>query len=100
MATARAGGLNLKTGVSFPFAADKPPFTSVTSGQDGTVWLQRARAIEDSVPVYDVVGRSGLPIKTIQLPKGASLAGVGRQGTLYVVIRDGDFQRVGRYQLR
>jgi hypothetical protein len=100
MAAARAGGMNLQSGVSFPFASSKPPFTSATSGQDGTAWLQRARAFEDSVPVYDVIGRTGALLKTVQLPKGTSLAGVGRTGTLYVVIRDGDFQRVGRYNLR
>lgn len=100
LAAARAGGMNLQTGVSFPFAASKPPFTSATTGQDGTVWLQRARAFEDSVPVYEVIGRAGALLKTVQLPKGTSLAGVGRQGSVYVVIRDGDVQRVGRYQLR
>ncbi len=100
MATARSGGMNLQTGVSFPFAATKPPFTSVTTGQDGTVWLQRARAIEDSVPVYDVVGRPGQAVRTFQLPKGTSLAGVGRHGGIYVLIREGDFQKVGRYQLK
>jgi hypothetical protein len=99
MAAARAGGMNLQTGVTFPFAANKPPFTSAASGQDGTAWLQRARAFEDSVPVYDVIGRTGALLRTVQLPKGTSLAGVGRTGTLYVVIRDGDFQRVGRYEV-
>jgi hypothetical protein len=100
LANARAGGMNLQTGVVFPFAVNKPPFTTAISGQDGTVWLQRSRAIEDSIPVYDAVDRTGALVRTVQLPKGTSLAGVGRHGALYVLIREGDLQRVGRYQLK
>ncbi|HKV74082.1 MAG TPA: hypothetical protein VJN95_06160 [Gemmatimonadales bacterium] len=100
MATARANGMNLQTGVRFPFAANKPPFSSSTTGQDGTVWLQRSRAIGDSVPVYDVIARGGAAVRTIQLPKGASLAAVGRNGSIYVLLREGDLQKVGRYQLK
>jgi len=100
MATARAGGMNLQTGVSFPFAATKPPFSSATSGQDGTVWLQRARATTDSVPVYDVVGHDGALVRTVQFPKGTTLAGVGRKGLVYVVMHEGDYQKVGRYKLQ
>jgi len=100
MAAARANGMNLQAGVRFPFAANKPPFSSSTTGQDGTVWLQRSRAIGDSVAVYDVVSRDGAPVHTVELPKGASLAGVGRHGAVYVVLREGDLQRVGRYQLK
>ena len=36
----------------------------------------------------------------ISRPKGASLAGVGPSGTVYVVLREGDLQKVGRYQLK
>lgn len=100
MATARAGGLNLQTGVRYPFAANKPPFSSATSAQDGTVWLQRSRAASDSIPVYDIIGRDGNLVRTVELPRGASLAGVGRKGAVYVLRRDEDYQRVEKYQLK
>ena len=99
MDAARRNGLNPQLEVVFPFAAEKPPFTSATTGRNGTVWLQRSREAGDSVPVYDVVSRDGAVLKVVALPKGASLAAVGRNGAIYVIAREGVTQKVNRYQL-
>jgi hypothetical protein len=99
MEAARRNGMNAQLVIIFPFAAEKPPFTSATTSQEGAVWLQRSRAAGDSVPVFDVVSRTDTAVKVVQLPKGSSLAGVGRKGAVYVVVRDGARQKVERFQL-
>jgi hypothetical protein len=98
MATAGApAGVEL----SYPFADEKPPFTAGLTNPAGEVWLQRARAFDDSIPVWDVVGRDGAPIRAVQLPKGASPAGFGSDGRVYLVLRDGEGkQRIGRYVIQ
>ena len=87
--------------LSYPFADEKPPFGAGQSNPAGEVWLQRSRAWEDSVPVWDVVGRDGKQIRTVQFPRNASLAGFGSGGKVYVILREGDDQqRIARYTLR
>jgi hypothetical protein len=87
--------------LSYPFADEKPPFGAAQTNPAGEVWLQRSRAWGDSVPVWDVVGRDGREIRTVQLPRNASLAGFGADGRVYLILREGeDQQRVGRYTIR
>lgn len=87
--------------LSYPFADEKPPFIAGTTNPAGEVWLQRARAFTDSIPVWDVVGRDGKQLRTVQLPKGATLAGFGPAGHVYVVLRQDDGrQTIGRYTVR
>jgi hypothetical protein len=87
--------------LSYPFADEKAPFVSGLTNPTGEVWLERARAFEDSVPVWDVVGRDGREIRTVQLPKGSTLAGFGAAGRIYVILRDAEGrQRVGRFVVR
>ncbi len=84
--------------LSYPFADEKPPFIAGSTNPAGEVWLQRARPFADSIPIWDVVGRDGKEIRTVQLPKGASLAGFGAQNRVYVILRDGDGrQSIARY---
>jgi hypothetical protein len=85
----------------YPFADTKPPFGAGLTDPAGLVWLQRSRAWQDSVPVWDVVGRDGKGVKTVQLPRNASLAGFGPGGHLYLILREGEStQRVARYTLK
>jgi hypothetical protein len=49
--------------------------------------LQRSRALGDSTSVWDVVGRDGNQLKTVQLPLGTALAGFGADGTVYLLRR-------------
>jgi hypothetical protein len=87
--------------LTYPFADKKAPFISGLTDPSGEVWLERARAFGDSVPVWDVVGRNGKEIRAVQLPKASSLAGFGVDGRLYVIQHDGDGrQTVGRYVVR
>jgi hypothetical protein len=87
--------------LSYPFADEKPPFGAGLTNPAGEVWLQRSRAWEDSVPVWDVVGRDGKQIRTVQFPRNASLAGFGAGGKVYVILREGeDQQQVVRYILK
>jgi hypothetical protein len=87
--------------LSYPFADEKPPFGAGQTNPAGEVWLQRSRAWEDSVPVWDVIGRDGRPIRTVQFPRNASLAGFGPDGRVYLILREGeDQQRVARYVVR
>ncbi len=87
--------------LSYPFADQKPPFLAGQTNPAGEVWLQRSRAWGDSIPVWDVVGRDGKQLRTIQLPKNASLAGFGAGGKIYVVLREGeDQQKVVRYVVK
>ena len=87
--------------LSYPFADEKAPFISGVTNPAGEVWLERARAYGDSIPVWDVVGRDGKEIRAVQLPKGTTVAGFGGEGRVYVVTRDGDGrQEVGRYTVK
>ena len=88
--------------LSYPFADYKPPFSAGVTGQNGEVWLQRSRALGDSVPVWDVVGRDGKEIRAVQLPKASVLAGFGANGAVYLIKRlDGDVgQQVEKYVLK
>ncbi len=86
--------------LSYPFADEKPPFIAGQTDPAGFVWLQQARPYGDSVPVWDVVDRSGKQVRTVQLPKSSTLAGFGAQGRVYVILRDADGQRVGRYTVK
>ena len=85
----------------YPFADEKAPFASGMTNPAGEVWLERARAYGDSVPVWDVVGRDGQPVRAVQFPKATTLAGFGAEGRVYVLVKDGDGrQSIGRYVIR
>jgi hypothetical protein len=87
--------------LSYPFADEKPPFGAGQTNPWGEVWLQRSRAWQDSLPVWDVVGRDGRQIRAVQFPKNASLAGFGSNGRVYVILREGeDRQKLARYVVK
>jgi hypothetical protein len=87
--------------LSYPFADEKAPFTSGQTNPAGEAWLERTRVYGDSIPVWDVIGRDGKLIRTVQLPKGALLGGFGGDGRTYVIRREEDGrQMLGRYVIR
>jgi len=86
--------------LSYPFAEYKPPFSTGLTNPAGEVWLQRFRALTDSVPVWDVVGRDGKAIRVVQFPKGVTLAGFGDNGAVYAIAPEGEGQRVVRYRVK
>jgi hypothetical protein len=86
--------------LEWPFAENKPPFESGTSDPQGQVWLQRARELDADEAVYDIYGTDGSWKEAVTFPKGVSLAGFGRGGTVYGIIKEGELKTVGRYKLQ
>jgi len=94
-------GMPQDLSITYPFAETKPPFDFALGREVGEVWLQRPRAQEDALLVYDVVNRQGAWQRSVTLPKGASLAGFGAKGAVYASIKGEDGKRtVGRFRLQ
>jgi hypothetical protein len=65
------------------------------------VWLQRPRAQDDAPYTYDVVSRQGRWQRSVEFPKGTSLAGFGPKGAIYGSMKTGDGGRtVARFALK
>ena len=87
--------------IHYPFADTKPPFDFALGRPNGEVWLQRPRAQEDAALTYDVFDRQGSWQRSVEFPKGASLAGFGAKGAVYGSIKEADGGRtVGRFTLK
>ncbi len=56
------------TAEQLPFALVKPPFEAAHTAPDGTVWLEKSRAIGDSVRSYQVVDRLGVLVREVRHP--------------------------------
>jgi hypothetical protein len=65
-----------------PFAAVKPPFEDAVTGPDGNIWLEKSRAVGDSVRVYQVVDRSGALTREIHYPGLGRILAVGPEAAL------------------
>ncbi len=68
-----------------------PPFSAnaASVARDGTLWVLRARAYDDSIPTYDLFGARGQLTGRIALPKNTKLIGFGN-GTVYLSRKDDD----------
>jgi hypothetical protein len=68
-----------------------PPFLqgAARAAPDGRVWVLRTRAVDDSVPVYDVFDRTGRAVERVALPARTRLVGFGA-GTAYLARTDED----------
>lgn len=70
----------------------KPPFfaNSVRADADGNLWVRTipTRQIAGG-PVYDVINREGKLVDRVQIPVGRTIAGFARDGSVYLVSRDG-----------
>jgi hypothetical protein len=87
--------------IEYPFAETKPPFDFALGRPNGEVWLQRPRAAEGAVLVYDVYNRQGAWQREVAFPSGATLAGFGESGAIYGSLRNEDGTRtVGRFRLK
>ncbi len=82
----------------------KPPFlgastSAAVAAQTGEVWVLRARAANDEVPVYDVFDAQGRLIARATLPRGSNLLGFGR-GVVYLSrIDEDDLVYIQRWRL-
>ncbi len=72
------------------FADEFPPFVPgmVFASSDGLLWVQRSLPA-DSVPTFDVLGRSGVRMAVVTLPVGRRVIGFG-DGTLYATVANED----------
>jgi hypothetical protein len=94
-------GMPQNLAIEYPFADTKPPFDFALGRPDGEVWLQRPRASEDGTLTYDVFDRRGAWQRSVEFPKGTSLAGFGSKGAIYGSIKQPDGGRtVGRFSLK
>ncbi|HXE57088.1 MAG TPA: hypothetical protein VNK43_03745 [Gemmatimonadales bacterium] len=98
MAAAYRSGLPRNLAIEYPFAEFKPPFSSALGRENGEVWLQRSRAADDPVAVYDVFGRDAAWLRTVTFPRHATVAGLGRRHA-YAVLKEGETQKVARFAL-
>jgi hypothetical protein len=84
------------------FAAVKPPFlfdADIHVTADGHVWVLRSRAVDDSIPRYDVFDRGGTKVQEVRLRPSSRVIGFGKKGTIYVIRTDGDdLQHLERFR--
>ncbi|MCU0648675.1 MAG: hypothetical protein MUF00_11805 [Gemmatimonadaceae bacterium] len=68
-----------------------PPFfeDAARAAPDGRVWVLRTRAVDDSVPVYDVFDRAGRVVERVALPTRTRVVGFGA-GVAYLARTDDD----------
>jgi hypothetical protein len=94
-------GMPQDLNISYPFAETKAPFDFALGRPTGEVWLQRPRAEDDAPFSYDVVNQQGRWQRTVEFPKGTSLAGFGPKGAIYGSIKTGDGGKtVGKFALK
>ncbi len=94
--TQAAGRLPDSLQLLWPFAEHKPPFESASATPSGEVWLQRSRVLDGTEYVYDVYGADTRWIRAVRLPPDVVLAGFGKDGAIYGVVKEGEKRTVGR----
>jgi hypothetical protein len=93
-------GMPQDLNIEYPFADTKPPFDFGLGRPNGEVWLQRPRPADDAPTIYDVFQRNGAWLREVTFPKGAALAGFGRDGAIYGSIKEAEGRTVGRFVLK
>jgi hypothetical protein len=93
-------GMPQELRIEYPFAATKPPFDFALGRPNGEVWLQRPRAEEEAPLTYDVFDRRGAWLREVTFPKGATLAGFGRNGAVYGTIKEAEGRTIGKFALK
>jgi hypothetical protein len=81
----------------------KPPFFAgaVRADLDGNMWIRTipTRKMGDGL-VYDVINREGKLVDRVQVPGGRTIIGFGRDGSVYLVNRDGASMTLERARIR
>jgi hypothetical protein len=94
--TQAAGRLPDSLELRWPFAEHKPAFEHAVASPSGDVWLQRSRGTEETGYVYDVYGPDTKWKRAVSLPPDAVLAGFGKDGAIYGVVKEGERRTVAR----
>lgn len=55
---------------------------------DGNLWI-RTSSVFNGAQVYDIVNSRGQLVDRVQLPAGRTIAGFGKDGSIYLAVRDG-----------
>jgi len=81
----------------------KPPFNaaSVRPDMDGNIWVRTnpARPVPGGANVFDVISREGKLVDRIELPRGHSLIGFGRNRVVFLSTRDASGIHLARIRL-
>jgi hypothetical protein len=81
----------------------RPAFTagSARGDLDGNLWIRTTSPVGDAGPVYFVINTKGEVIDRVQLPAGRLIVGFGKQGDVYLALRDAEGNaRVERAKIR
>jgi hypothetical protein len=81
----------------------RPAFTagSARGDLDGNLWVRTTSPVGNAGPIYFIINTKGEVIDRVQLPEGRQIAGFGRNGDVYMALRDAEGNaRVERAKVR
>jgi len=81
----------------------RPAFTagSARGDLDGNLWVRTTSPVGNAGPIYFVINTKGEVIDRVQLPEGRLIAGFGKNGDVYLALRDAEGNaRVERAKVR
>ena len=81
----------------------RPAFTagSARGDLDGNLWVRTTSPVGNAGPIYFVINKKGEVIDRVQLPESRVLAGFGKNGDVYLSVRDAEGNvRVERAKIR
>ena len=70
----------------------RPAFTagSARGDLDGNLWVRTTSPVGNEGPIYFVINTKGEVIDRVQLPQGRTIAGFGKNGDVYLALRDAE----------
>ena len=70
----------------------RPAFTagSARGDLDGNLWVRTTSPVGNAGPIYFVINKKGEVIDRVQLPEGRQIAGFGKNGDVYLAVRDAE----------
>ena len=70
----------------------RPAFTagSARGDLDGNLWVRTTSPVGNAGPIYFIINTKGEVIDRVQLPAGRLIAGFGKNGDVYMALRDAD----------
>jgi hypothetical protein len=81
----------------------RPAFSAGSSrgDLDGNLWVRTTSPVGNAGPIYFIINTKGEVIDRVQLPEGRQLAGFGKNGDVYLALRDAEGNaRVERAKVR
>jgi hypothetical protein len=70
----------------------RPAFTTGSARGDlsGNLWVRTTSPVGNEGPIYFVINTKGEVIDRVQLPQGRTIAGFGKNGDVYLALRDAE----------